>query len=379
MFRHVTLIFSQATRPPGISYGKRLDSRFALKDGEPVTTLTQRLSCILCASLAFAIAGAFPAAFAQEETSLVATGSSLPEPLYVAWGDAYHKANPLVLVRYLPQGTGESGLNIVAGVGDLGGGDAPIPDKQLKENNPILQLPSVLIGIVIVYNLPEAPGELRLSGLVVADIFLGKIKTWNDPAIAKLNPEMKLPAKPIQVIHRADGKGSNYILADYLCKISPEFLAKAGRGESPKWPVGASAGRSQDMSDRIRATPGSIGYTELNLAERASLRMARIKNAAGEFVKPTEKSIATAALEAKIPDDFRVSLTNAAGKESYPITSFTWLYVAAKAKDPARGHMVSEYLKWIYSDGQNIAQDQGYATLPKELRARVATAAATIR
>ncbi len=316
---------------------------------------------------------------AQDRVTLVATGSSLPEPLYLAWGDEYHKINPMVVVRYLPQGTGESGIDIVSGSGDLGGGDAPIPDKQLKDAaTPILQLPSVLIGIVIVYNLPDVQGELRLSGPVVADIFLGKIKTWNDPAIAKLNPEMKMPARPIQVIHRTEGKGSNYILADYLCKVSPEFLAKAGRGESPKWPVGASAGRSQDMSDHVRATPGAIGYSELNLAERASLRIARIKNSANEFVKPTEQTFANAALEAKISDDYRVSLTNAAGKESYPITSFTWFYVPAKAKDPSRGRAVAAYLKWIYSDGQQVAQNQGYATLPKELLTKVAASAATV-
>jgi phosphate transport system substrate-binding protein len=349
-----------------------------------------RLSRLLCSTLAASLAlmlaieateltvGA-PSAAGQDRITLVATGSSLPEPLYVAWADEYHKQNPLVVIRYLPQGTGESAESILAGSGDLGGGDAPIPEKQLNANASILQLPSVLIGVVIVYNLPNISGDLRLSGPVVAEIFLGKIKTWNDPAITKLNPDMKLPPQPIQVIHRTEGKGSNYILTDYLCKVSPEFLAKAGRGESPNWPVGTSAARSQDMSDRVRATQYSIGYSELNLAERASLRIARIKNSANEFVKPTEKTFANAALEAKISDDFRVSLTNAAGKESYPITSFTWFYVPAKAKDPSRGRAVAAYLKWIYTDGQTVAQNQGYATLPKELLAKVAAVAATIR
>lgn len=276
--------------------------------------LSQRLWWTLAASLLFTLlTGAtefileVPTTIGQDRITLVATGSSLPEPLYVGWADEYHKQNPLVVIRYLPQGTGESAQDILSGSGDLGGGDAPISDKQLKADTPILQLPSVLIGVVIVYNLPDAPGDLRLTGPVVAEIFLGKIKTWNDPVIAKLNPGMKLPAQPIQVIHRTEGKGSNYILSDYLCKVSPDFLATAGRGESPKWPVGTSAARSQDMSDRIRATHFSIGYSELNLAERASLRIARIKNSAYEFVKPTEKSIGNAALEAKITDDFRVS------------------------------------------------------------------------
>ncbi len=348
--------------------------------------LSRRLCWTLAVSLSTLVVGAtslsleVPSTIGQDRLTLVATGSSLPEPLYVGWADDYHKQNPLVVIRYLPQGTGESAQDILSGSGDLGGGDAPIPDKQLKAGAPILQLPSVLIGIgiVIVYNLPNISGDLRLTGPAVAEIFLGKIKTWNDPAIAKLNPEMKLPAQPIQVIHRTEGKGSNYILADYLCKVSPDFLAKAGRGESPNWPVGASAARSQDMSDRVRATPFAIGYSELNLAERASLRIARVKNSANEFVKPTEKTFANAALEAKINDDFRVSLTNAPGKESYPITSFTWFYVPAKAKDPSRGRAVAAYLKWVYTDGQMVAQNQGYATIPKELLTKVAASAATI-
>ena len=317
---------------------------------------------------------------AQSEITLVATGSSLPEPLYRAWGDEYHKQHPEVQLRYLPEGTAESSRKILAGVGDLGGGDAPNPEKDLKSAAvPVLELPSVLIGIAIVYNLPQTSGELRLTGGVVADIFLGKIKTWNDAAIAKLNPEIKLPAQPIQVIHRTGGKGSNYILSDFLCKVSPEFLAKAGRGESPKWPVGMSAGRSQDMADAVKSTAGSIGYTELNLAQAASLRMAKIRNAAGEFVLPTVKSIAAAASESKFKNDFRVSLTHAPGGASYPITSFTWLYVPSKSKEAERGRAVADYLQWIYTDGQRIAQENGYATLPKELLAKAATAAATVR
>lgn len=340
----------------------------------------QLFARIVSGLLALLLVATIPGGNAQAPIALVATGSSLPEPLYVAWGDAYHRQHPAIQLRYLPEGTGNSGVKILSGVGDLGGGDAPILDKQLKEATvQILQLPSVLIGMAIVYNIPDTPGDLRLSGPVLADIFLGKVKTWSDPEITKLNPEMKLPAAPIQVIHRTDGKGSNYILAEYLSKVSPEFLAKAGRGESPKWPVGTSAGRAQDLDEKVRTTPGAIGYTELQLAQKATLRVARIKNAAGEFVKPSEKTIAAAALEAKIVDDFRVSLTNGAGKESYPISSFTWFYVPAKAKDTERGRAVADYLGWVYTDGQKIAQDQGYATLPHELLTKVAAKAAGVK
>lgn len=340
------------------------------------TLFYARLSCL---GLVTTTAALFIAQ-AQTSVTLVATGSSLPEPLYVAWGDAYHAQHPEIQLRYVPEGTSESARKIVAGVGDLGGGDAPAPENELKRSAvPVLELPTVLIGIAVVYNLPSTPGELRLTGPVLADIFLGRVKTWNDPAIAKLNPTMKLPAQPIQVIHRADGKGANYILSDFLCKVSPEFLAKAGRGESPKWPVGISAARSQDMAEKVRATSWAIGYTESNLAQTASLRMARIRNAAGDFVLPTTKSISTAVLESNTRDDFRLSLTNAPGKQSYPITSFTWLYVPAKAKDPERGRALADYLKWVYGDGQTIARDRGYATLPNKLLAKVTASLGGLR
>src|SRR2546423_168463 len=322
------------------------------------------------------------AAEGQAPTSivLVTTGSSLPEPLYAAWGDEYHKQHPGVQLRYLPEGTAESSRKILAGVGDIGGGDAPNPEKELKSAAaPVLELPSVLIGMVIVYNLPGATEELRLTGPMLADIFLGKIKLWNDPAIAKLNPALKLPAKPIQVIHRTDGKGSNYIFSDYLCKVSPEFLAKLGRGESPKWPVGISAGRSLDMSDKVRGTPWSIGYTELNLAQRDSLRVARIRNAAGEFVAPTVESIAAAASESKLKSDFRVSLTNGPGRASYPISSVTWLYVPAKAKDAERGRAVGEFLEWIYKPQRRGPSPAHPSAISKDVLEKVAASAAAVR
>jgi phosphate transport system substrate-binding protein len=332
----------------------------------------------MCVSLTALLASPFSITQAQSSITLVATGSSLPEPLYVAWGDAYHTQHPATQVRYLPEGTSESARKIVAGIGDLGGGDAPIPENVTKAGT-IVELPTLLIGIAIVYNLPDGTSDLRLTGTLLADILVGKVKSWNDPAIVKLNPSLKLPAQPIQVIHRTEGKGANYILSEFLCKVSPEFQAKVGRGESPKWPVGVSAARSQDMADKVRRTQWSIGYTESNLAQTAALKMARIKNAAGEFVLPSIKTIAASALGAKMRDDFRVSLTNAPGKESYPITSFTWLYVPAKSKDADRGHAVAEYLRWVYSDGQKMAEERGYATLPNELLNKVVASAAAVR
>jgi phosphate transport system substrate-binding protein len=343
----------------------------------PLACLSFRIARVLLATLA---ATSLPASFAQSRLSLVATGSSLPEPLYLAWADEYHKQHQDVQIRYLPEGTAASSREILAGVGDMGGGDAPNPDKDLKNAKvKILELPSVLIGIVIVYNLPSTPGELRLSGPVLADIFLGKIKMWNDPALASLNPQVRLPAQRIEVIHRTDGKGANYVLSDFLSKVSPEFMAKAGRSESPKWPVGITAARAQDMSEKIQNVPWSIGYTELNIAQRASLRIARVRNASGGFVAPSVKSFAAAANKSKMRDDFRVSLTNAPGKDSYPITSFTWLYVPLKFAERERGQGVADYLKWIYGDGQRIAQEHGYATLPPSWLLKIEAAAAHVR
>jgi phosphate transport system substrate-binding protein len=322
------------------------------------------------------------AGYGQEKIVLVETGSSMPEPLYKNWIDEFHQQQPSTDIRYMATGTSESARNILAGSGDFGGGDAPIPEALLRTaGRPILELPAVLIGIVIIYELPDIKGELKLTGPVLANIFLGRIKSWNDPAIIRLNPEMKLPELPIQVLHRNEGKGSNYILSDYLAKVSPEFLATAGRSESPKWSVGQAFQRSQDLVAKLRSTPGAIGYTELNLAAGSAVRIASIKNAAGEFVKPSAKSIAAAATasSSKMNNDFRISLTNAPGKESYPISSFTWLYVPAIAKEPGRGSTVASYLKWVYTSGQKIAQERGYAILPPEVLEKAAAKAATVR
>jgi phosphate transport system substrate-binding protein len=317
---------------------------------------------------------------AQTQMVLVTTGSTMPEPLYVLWGDEYHKLHSETQVRYLPVGTSESAKNILSGTGDLGGGDAPIPEKQLKEAAyGAVELPTILVGIAVFYNVPGSGTTIRLSGPVLANIYLGKTTSWSDPEIAKLNPDGKLPDLPIKVLHRTDGKGSNYIFSDFLSKLSPEFRAKVGSDVSPKWPVGAAFSRCQDLLSNAAQTLGAIGYAEVRCGEKSGLSIARIRNAAGEFAKPSTKSISEAALgmESKMTNDFRASLTNAPGKESYPITSFTWFYVPAHPQDSQRGHAVKEYLSWVYASGQEIAQAQGYAALPpsvlQKVRARVAS------
>jgi phosphate transport system substrate-binding protein len=316
----------------------------------------------------------------QSRVVLVATGSSMPESLYQIWNDAYHEHNPRVEIRYLPEGTGQSAALVLKGSGDFGGGDAPISGDQLRTGKQeIIELPTVLIGIVVVYNVPLT-GPLKLSGPVLADIFLGKVKHWNDPEIAKLNPDIKLPAMPITTFHRTDGKGSNYIISDFLSKVSPEFGSRIGRSESPKWKTGAAIARSQDLIDKVALTSGAIGYTELNLALKSSLRIASIRNPAGEFVRPSADSIAAAALSLKsqMTTDFRISLTNAPGKKSYPISSYTWLYVPAVAQDPQRGKAIADYIRWVYDAGQRIAQREGYPPLPEDVLTKVVAKAGAI-
>jgi phosphate transport system substrate-binding protein len=341
-----------------------------------------------CAEFAFSLTAVLlaisltvlsPDGLAQTQMVLVTTGSTMPEQLYVLWGDEYHKLHPETQLRYLAVGTSESAHRVLSGVGDLGGGDAPIPEKQLKgAAYAAVELPTVLVGIAVFYNVPGSATSIRLSGPVLANIYLGKTTSWSDPEIARLNPDGKLPDLPIKVLHRTDGKGSNYIFSDFLSKLSPEFQAKVGKNVSPKWPVGAAFSRCQDLLAHAAKTSGAIGYAELRCGEKSGLPIARIRNAAGEFVKPSTKSIRDVALamESTMTDDFRVSLTNAPGKESYPIVSFTWFYVPVHPQDVQRSHAVNEYLSWVYASGQEIAQAQGYAPLPQsvlqKVRAKVA-------
>src|ERR1700736_6542015 len=343
--------------------------------------MKDRTHCSLPAALLLALALTFlsPDGLGQTQLILVATGSTMLQPLYVLWGEEYQKLHPSTQLHYLPVGTSESANRILAGAGDFGGGDAPIPEQQLKEAaHLVMELPTVLVGIAVFYHLPGSPASIRLTGPLLANIYLGKTTSWSDREITKLNPDIKLPDLPIKVLHRSDGKGSNYIFSDFLSKVSPEFRAKVGANVSPKWPVGTAFSRCQDLLAEAAKTPGAIGYAELRCGDKSGLSIALIRNAAGEFVKPSTKSFSDAALamESKMTDDFRTSLTNAPGKESYPIVSFTWFYVPAHPQDSQRSHAVKEYLRWVYAAGQEIAQAQGYAPLPssvlQKVRARVA-------
>jgi phosphate transport system substrate-binding protein len=303
---------------------------------------------------------------AQEKISLVGSGSNIPSPLYAAWSDAFNQKSTDAQVRYLSMSTVEGISNLSKGTGDFAAGEVPLTDEQMHGSKmTLIQIPSVLVALVPIYNLPGTP-QLRFSGKVLAEIFLGDIKSWRDPQIAKLNPGVSLPDVPIHVVHRSGGKGSNYIFTDFLSKSDAAWQSKVGKSASPAWPVGEEANRGEDMVAKVAGTPGAIGYVEASFARRSAIGYGDVENAAGQSVRATPASItaACAAMEKSIHDDFRVSLAHATGKDSYPIASFTWLYVPVSGLAPARTHALKEFLEWALGAGQEIAKNNGYAPLP---------------
>lgn len=323
-------------------------------------------------SFVFAVYLALPVCLAQPSIVLVGSGSSVPLPLYAKWAEQYNRRNPKLQVRYLPIGTSEGIREIVRGSGDFAAGEVPLTAKERADGN-LIELPSVVITIVPIYNLPGDRGEMRFSGEVLAGIFLGQIKTWNSPAIAKLNPNLSLPDLPIKVVYRPAGKGSNYVFSEFLSKSSSRFRAEIGTSPSPKWPVGVPAERSIDMAEKVKSEPGSIGYVEEQYALQLHIPYGSVLNPAGHFVKASEKSINAACRGVEAPgwDRFSASLTNAPGAGSFPIVSFTWLYLRATSTDPARAAALSDLLNWMFSDGQRIASQEGYSELPTPLLKKV--------
>jgi phosphate transport system substrate-binding protein len=309
---------------------------------------------------------------AQTAVVLVGSGSTVPGPLYSRWTQEYGKRNPNLQMRYLPSGTSEGIKQISHGAGDFGAGEAQLTDKERKEGS-LIELPVVLIAIVPIYNLPDVHQELRLSGEVLAEIFLGDVKTWNAPQIVKLNPKITLPDLPIQVVNRPAGKGSNYVFTEFLSKVNSKFRAQIGVTPSPKWPVGAPAERSSDMADKVKNSPGSIGYVEYQYAVKGNIPQAAVLNPAGKFLKASTQSMTAACQAAEAPGwkGFSASLTNTAGADSFPITSFTWIYLRIKSTDSARAPALSDFLDWIYTDGQQFAAQEGYSELPPPLLAAV--------
>ena len=311
-------------------------------------------------------------AVSQNAIVLVGSGSSVPAPLYNRWAQEYGKLSPGIQMRYLPVGTSEGIKQISHGTGDFSAGEALLTAKERKEGN-LIELPAVLIGIVPIYNLPEIHQDLRLSGEVLAEIFLGELKTWDAAPIRKLNSDLALPNLPIHVVNRPAGKGSNYVFTDFLSKVSSKFRAQIGVNASPKWPVGTPAERSSDMVDKVKAEPGSIGFVESQYAAKANVSSIAILNAAGRYVKASPESITAACSSVEAPkwNSFAVSLTNASGADSFPITSFSWIYLRTTSSDSVRATALQNLLDWIYSAGQQFAAQEGYSELPAPLLAAV--------
>jgi phosphate transport system substrate-binding protein len=314
------------------------------------------------------------AASAQERVVLVGSGSSVPAPLYAQWATEYNKRNPGIQMRYLPIGASEGIKQISHGSGDFAAGEVPLSAAERSDAN-LVELPSVLIGVVPIYNLPGYHSTLRVSGEVLAEIFLGEIKNWNSPAIASLNKDATLPSLPIKVVNRPAGKGTNYVFTEFLSKTSAKFKGRVGVSASPQWPVGEPAERSSDMADKVKAQAGAIGFVELKYAVQGEIAYASVLNAAGKYVKPSAETIAAAcrAVEAPGWERFGASLTNAPGEDSYPITSFTWLYVKSGLAEGGRRAAVYDFLTWVYGDGQQMAGSQGYSELPRQLLEKVKT------
>ena len=325
---------------------------------------------LLISLLAFALRNS--SAQAQDSVVLVGSGSSVPAPLYNRWIQEYDKRNAKIQMRYVPIGTAEGIKQISRGASDFGAGEAQLTDNERKDGS-LIELPVVLIGIVPIYNLPDVHGTLRISGDVLAGIFLGEVKMWNAPQIAKLNPEIILPNIPIQVINRPGGKGSNYVFTDFLSKASSKFRAQIGITSSPQWPVGQPAERSSDMADKVKNIPGSIGYVEYQYAVKGNIPQASVLNPSGKFVKASTESIAAACQAAEAPrwNNFSASLTNVQGADSFPITSFTWVYLRIPSSDAGRTVALVDLLNWIYTDGQQFAVQEGYSALPPDLLAAV--------
>jgi phosphate transport system substrate-binding protein len=308
-----------------------------------------------------------------ETVTLNGAGATFPNPIYTKWFSEYNKLHPDVQINYQSIGSGGGIRQVLAGTVDFGASDGPMTDEQLGQAKvKILHIPTVLGAVVPAYNVPGISGEVKFTPDVLANIFLGKVNNWNDPAIAKSNPGVSFPNQPIIVIHRSDGSGTTFIFTDYLSKVSKEWESTVGKGTSVKWPIGLGGKGNEGVAGQVRQLQGSIGYVELIYAVQNNISYGSVKNAAGEFLKATLQGVTDAAASVKtMPADFRVSITNAPGKTAYPISSFTWLLIPVQAKTPANGKILADFLSWMVNDGQKMCAPLSYAPLPDSVAEKV--------
>ncbi len=330
------------------------------------------------------LAATAPHAAAQGGSiKLNAAGATFPTPIYTKWFDVYHTAHPNVEINYQSIGSGGGIRQLQSGTVDFGASDGPMSDDQLSQSKfKILHFPTVLGAVVPTYNIAGVTGDLNFTQKALAGIYLGSITKWNDPEIAKANPGVNLPSSDIVVIHRSDGSGTSYIFTDFLSKVSDDWKNKVGKANtSVNWPVGLGGKGNEGVTGLVKQTPNSIGYIELIYAIQNKIPYGNVQNAAGKFVKADLASVtAAAAADAKsIPDDFRVSITNAVGPKVYPISSFTWLLIPAQIQDAAKRDAIKDFLKWMLTEGQKYNEGLSYAQLPKEVIVRETKAISLIQ
>jgi phosphate transport system substrate-binding protein len=308
-----------------------------------------------------------------DTVTLNGAGATFPYPMYSKWFSEYNKLHSDIQFNYQSIGSGGGIRQVLAGTVDFGATDGPMTDEQLAQAKAkLLHIPTVLGADVPAYNIPGVTEELKFTPELLANIFLGKITSWNDAAIAKANPAVNLPNQPVIVIHRSDGSGTTYLWTDYLSQVSSDWKNQVGKGTSVKWPVGLGGKGNEGVAGMIRQMQGSIGYVELIYAVQNHIAYGSVKNAGGEFVKASLASVTAAAASVKnMPADFRVSITNAPGKDAYPIASFTWLLIPTPSKDAAKGKIIADFLSWMVDDGQKMTADLSYAPLPESVAAKV--------
>ncbi len=313
------------------------------------------------------------ASIAASAETINAAGATFPAAIYQRWFEEYHKAHPDIQINYQSIGSGGGIRQLTESTVDFGASDMPMTDKQLSDVSKfkVLHFPTVLGGLVPTYNVPGL-NDLKFSSATLADIYLGRIKKWNDPALAKDNPGLKLPNEDITVVHRSDGSGTTFVWTDYLSKVSPEWKSKVGANTSVNWPVGLGGKGNEGVAGLVKQTPFSIGYVELFYAAQNKMEYGSVKNMAGAFVKADFNTVTEAAAGAakEIPADFRVSITNAPGKNAYPISSFTWLLIPDKISDATKKKAITDFLQWMLTIGQMDAQGLDYAPLPKTIVAK---------
>ncbi len=312
---------------------------------------------------------------------LNAAGATFPYPIYSKWFSEYSAQHPGVQINYQSIGSGGGIRQVTAGTVDFGASDGPMTDEQLAQSKvKIVHIPTVLGAVVPIYNLPGVNTELKFSPDVLADIYLGKITTWNDGRIAKDNPGVNLPGARINVVHRSDGSGTTYIFTDYLSKVSPEWKSNVGKNTAVPWPVGIGAKGNEGVAGMVRQLPGTIGYVELIYALQNKIPFGLIKNAAGNWVKASIDGVTEAAASVKsMPADFRVSITNAPGAHAYPISSFTWLLIPNPAVNAANGAVIKEFLNWMLDHGESEVSSLYYAPLPKSVADKVRATVAQLK